>query len=223
MSPSSIGRQYAVSGYPITLVDLANTPCVVVGGGGVAARKVAALREAGARPVVISPALCESLRRQVDEGHIDAIQRHYQVGDLADVRLVIAATDDSATNEAVWREAQDTGCLVNVVDDPPRCNFYVPATVRRGALTLAVSTTGKSPLLARRIRKMLEEQYDTAYEAYVELLGELRPRVQEEVAGLDRRKALWEALLDSDVLDLLRAGQTQAARHHAETILEAFR
>ena len=212
-----------MSGYPITLVDLANTPCVVVGGGGVAARKVAALREAGARPVVISPVLCESLRRQVDEGHVDAIQRHYEAGDLAGVRLVIAATDDPPTNEAVWREAQDAGCLVNVVDDPPRCNFYVPATVRRGALTLAVSTSGKSPLLARRIRKMLEEQYDTAYEAYVELLGELRPRVQEQVAELDRRKALWEALLDSDVLDLLRAGQTQAARQHAETILETFR
>jgi precorrin-2 dehydrogenase/sirohydrochlorin ferrochelatase len=212
-----------VTGYPITLVDLANTPCLVVGGGEVAARKVSALREAGARPVVISPELCESLQRQVDEGHIGAIQRHYQVGDLADVRLAIAATDDPATNEAVWREAQDTGCLVNVVDDPPRCNFYVPATVRRGALTLAVSTSGKSPLLARRIRKRLEEQYDTAYEAYVGLLGELRPRVQEQVAELNRRKALWEALLDSDVLDLLRAGQAQAARQHAETILERFR
>nr|NIV33194.1 bifunctional precorrin-2 dehydrogenase/sirohydrochlorin ferrochelatase [Anaerolineae bacterium] len=98
-----------------------------------------------------------------------------------------------------------------------------PATVRRGALTLAVSTSGKSPLLARRIRKMLEEEYDTAYEAYVKLLGELRPRVQEQVAELDRRKALWEALLDSDVLDLLRAGQTQAARQRAEAILETFR
>jgi precorrin-2 dehydrogenase/sirohydrochlorin ferrochelatase len=212
-----------VSGYPITLVDLANTPCVVVGGGEVAARKVAGLCEAGARPVVISPALCEPLRRQVEEGEIDAIQRPYQVGDLAGVRLVIAATDDPATNEAVGREAQDSGCLVNIVDDPSRCNFYVPARVRRGALTLAVSTSGSSPLLAQRIRKVLEQQFDAACEAYVELLGELRPRVQDQVAELDHRKALWEALLDSDVLDLLRAGQTQAARQHAETILETFR
>lgn len=212
-----------MTGYPITLVGLANTSCVVIGGGEVAARKVAGLREAGARPVVISPTLCDRLRRQVEAGEIEVFEREYQAGDLAGVRLVIAATDDPATNEAVWREAQDTGCLVNVVDDPPRCNFYVPATVRRGALTLAVSTSGKSPLLARRIRKMLEDEYDTAYEAYVELLGGLRPRVQEQVAELDRRKALWEALMDSDVLDLLRAGQTQAARQHAETILEAFR
>jgi precorrin-2 dehydrogenase/sirohydrochlorin ferrochelatase len=212
-----------VSGYPITLVDLANTPCVVVGGGGVAARKVAALREAGARPVVISPALCDTLRRQVEEGEIDAIERRYQAGDLADARLVIAATDDAATNEAVWREAQDTGCLVNVVDDPPRCNFYVPATVRRGALTLAVSTNGTSPLLAQRIRRMLEQQFDWAYESYLELLGELRPKVQKQVVEAARRKALWASLLDSDVLDLLRAGQTQAARQCAETIVETYR
>jgi precorrin-2 dehydrogenase/sirohydrochlorin ferrochelatase len=212
-----------VSGYPITLVDLANTPCVVVGGGEVAARKVAALCEAGARPVVISPALCDTLRRQVEEGEIDAIQRRYRVGDLVGIRLVIAATDDPATNEAVWHEAQDTGCLVNIVDDPSRCNFYVPATVRRGALTLAVSTDGNSPLLARRIARMLEQQFDMAYEAYVELLGELRPRVQAQIVEPARRKALWESLLDSEVLDLLRAGQTQAARQRAETILETFR
>jgi siroheme synthase-like protein len=212
-----------VSGYSITLVDLANTPCVVVGGGEVAARKVAALREAGARPLVISPALCEPLRRQVEEGEIDAIQRRYQVGDLTGVRLVIAATDDPATNEAIWHEAQDAGCLVNIVDDPPRCNFYVPATVRRGALTLAVSTSGNSPLLARRIAKMLEQQFDMAYGTYAELLGELRPRVQAQVLEPARRKALWASILDSDVLELLRAGQTQAARQRAETIVETFR
>ncbi|MFN2154871.1 MAG: bifunctional precorrin-2 dehydrogenase/sirohydrochlorin ferrochelatase [Anaerolineae bacterium] len=212
-----------MSGYSITLVDLANTPCVVVGGGEVAARKVAALREAGARPLVISPALCEPLRRQVEEGEIDAIQRRYQVGDLTGVRLVIAATDDPATNEAIWHEAQDAGCLVNIVDDPPRCNFYVPATVRRGALTLAVSTSGNSPLLARRIAKMLEQQFDMAYGTYAELLGELRPRVQAQVLEPARRKALWASILDSDVLELLRAGQTQAARQRAETIVETFR
>jgi precorrin-2 dehydrogenase/sirohydrochlorin ferrochelatase len=222
MSPSTIGRQCAVSGYPITLVDLADTRCVVVGGGQVAARKVVALCEAGARPVVISPALCDILVRQVADGEIDAIQRQYQAGDLTGARLVIVATDDAATNEAVWREAQDAGCLVNVVDDPPRCNFYVPATVRRGALTLSVSTDGNSPLLARRIREMLEQQFDMAYGPYLELLGALRPRVQEHVAEPARRKALWESVLDSDVLELLRGGQFEAARQRAEEIVETY-
>jgi precorrin-2 dehydrogenase/sirohydrochlorin ferrochelatase len=212
-----------VRGYPITLVDLANTACVVVGGGEVAARKVAALREAGARPVVISPVLCAPLRRLVDEGEIDAVERPYQPGDLTGIRLVIAATDDPTTNEAVWREAQRAGCLVNVVDDPARCNFYVPATVRRGPLALTVSTGGNSPLLAGRIRKMLEQQFDAAYEPYLELLGELRPRVVAQVAEPARRKALWESLLDSDILALLRAGQFAAARQRAEEIVETFR
>jgi precorrin-2 dehydrogenase/sirohydrochlorin ferrochelatase len=211
-----------VNGYPITLVDLANTPCVVVGGGQVAARKVASLLEAGGRPVVISPALCDELGRRVEADEIEAIRRHYQAGDLSGVRLVIAATDDPATNEAVWREARDAGCLVNVVDDPPHCNFHVPATVRRGSLTLSVSTGGNSPLLARRIRRMLEQQFDAAYEPYLELLSELRPRVQEQVGEPARRKALWEALLDSDILELLRTGQTQAARQRAGDIIEAF-
>jgi precorrin-2 dehydrogenase / sirohydrochlorin ferrochelatase len=212
-----------VRGYPITLVGLAHTPCVVVGGGEVAARKVAALLEAGARPVVISPELCNALWCQVEEGEVDAIQRHYQAGDLAGVRLVVAATDDPVTNEAVWREAQEVGCLVNVVDDPARCNFHVPATVRRGSLTLSVSTAGHSPLLARRIRWALEQQFDDAYEPYLALLGELRPRIQERIVEPAHRKALWEALLDSDILELLRDGQTRAARQRADDIIETFR
>lgn len=212
-----------MSGYPITLVNLAGLPCAVVGGGSVATRKVADLCEAGARPVVISPVLDESLRRRDEAGEIDVVERAYQPGDLAGVRLVIAATDDPRINEAVWREALAAGCLVNVVDDPQRCNFYVPATVRRGALTLSVSTAGKSPLLARRIRQSLETQFDAAYGAYVDLLGGLRPRVQEQVADPARRKALWSALLDSDLLDLLRNRDTRTARKRAEDIIETFR
>jgi precorrin-2 dehydrogenase/sirohydrochlorin ferrochelatase len=212
-----------VSGYPIILVDLANTPCVVVGGGEVAARKVAALRQAGARPVVISPVIGESLRGQVEVGEIDALEREYRPGDLAGVRLVIAATDDPGTNEAVWREALAAGCLVNVVDDPARCNFYVPATVRRGALTLGISTGGNSPLLARRIRQALEAQFGPAYETYVDLLGDLRPVVQEQIADPARRKQLWAALLDSNILDLLQNGDARAAWQYAEEIIETFR
>jgi precorrin-2 dehydrogenase/sirohydrochlorin ferrochelatase len=212
-----------VSGYPITLVNLDSVPCVVIGGGDVAARKVAALCQAGARPTVISLACCEPLRRRVEAGEIDTIEREYRTGDLAAVRLVIAATDDPETNERVWREAQAAGCLVNVVDDPPRCNFHVPATVRRGALTLSVSTGGNSPLLARRIRQALENEFDSAYEAYLDLLGELRPAVQQQIAEPARRKQLWVALLDSNILDLLREGDVPAAWGRADEIIEAFR
>jgi len=211
-----------MSGYPLTLVGLEVARCVVVGGGQVAARKVAAPRQAGARPLVISPALCAPLQRQAEAGEIETLPRAYQPGDLAGARLVIAATDDPGTNEAVWREGQAAGCLVNVVDDPERCNFYVPATVRRGALTLSVSTGGHSPALARRVRQALEGQFDAAYEPYVALLGELRPRVLAQVPAADRKR-LWSALLDSDVLDLLRQGETGPARARAEEIIDTFR
>jgi precorrin-2 dehydrogenase/sirohydrochlorin ferrochelatase len=212
-----------VSGYPITLVNLDRLPCLVVGGGEVAARKVAALRRAGARPVVVSPALVDSLRRQLEAGQIDAIEREYRPGDLAGMRLVIVATDDPQVNEAVWRQASAAGCLVNVVDDPARCNFYVPATVRRGDLTLSISTAGRSPLLARRIRQSLEQQFDAAYEPYLALLGELRPQIQEQIREPGRRKELWAALLDSDILALLRQGDDATARQRVSEIIETFR
>ena len=212
-----------MSSYPIALVGLENARCVVVGGGQVAARKVTALREVGARPVVISPVLCEPLQRRAESGEIQAVHREYRQGDLAGARLVIAATDDPVTNEAVWREAETTGCLVNVVDDPARCNFYVPATARRGALTISVSTEGNSPALARRIRETLEDQFDASYEPYLALLGDLRPLVQECVVDPDRRKDLWQALLDSEILELLREGAHQAAPQRALEIIETYR
>jgi precorrin-2 dehydrogenase/sirohydrochlorin ferrochelatase len=211
-----------VSGYPVTLVGLDSARCIVIGGGEIASRKVMALCEAGAQPVVISPVLCGILQELADRDLIDVVRRPYRSGDLAGARLVIAATDDPATNEAVWQEAQRTGCLANVVDDPLHCSFHVPATVRRGALTLSVSTGGNSPLFARRIRETLEEQFDSAYASYVALLGELRPTVRDRVADPVRRKALWRALLDSQLLDLIRAGQLQAARQLADEIVETF-
>ncbi|MGC9333890.1 MAG: precorrin-2 dehydrogenase/sirohydrochlorin ferrochelatase family protein, partial [Anaerolineae bacterium] len=155
-------------------------------------------------------------------GEIDLLQRRYQDGDLEDARLVIAATDNPATNEAVWHEAQARGSLVNVVDDPPHCNFYVPATVRRGALTLSISTAGTSPALARRIRQSLEQQFDAVYARYLALLGRLRPLIQETVPDSQCRKALWEELLDSDILDLLRADAHAAAEARASEILRAY-
>lgn len=211
-----------MNGYPITLVDLANTSCVVVGGGEVAARKVQALCEAGAHPVVVSPVLCDALRCQAEAGKIEVIEREYRPGDVAGVRLIIAATDEPAINEAVWQEAQAAGCLVNVVDEPTRCNFYVPATVRRGALTLSVSTSGYSPALARRIRQTLERQFEPSYEPYLDLLGGLRPIVQEQVADPAVRKLLWESLLDSDILELLHSGAAETALQRAHEIVESF-
>lgn len=211
-----------MTGYPLTLVGLTESRCVVIGGGEVAARKVDALLAAGARPVVISPDLCSALRARAGAGEIEAVSRGYRRGDLAGARLVIAATDDAAVNEAVWQEAQEAGCLANVVDDPARCNFHVPATVRRGALTLAIATGGQAPALARRIRQDLEAQFDAAYGSYLALLGEVRPAILEQIPDLRRRRAAWQALLDSEILDLLRSGEPEAAARRAREIVQAF-
>jgi siroheme synthase-like protein len=137
--------------------------------------------------------------------------------------LVIAATDDPAVNEAVCREAQAVGCPVNVVDDPAHCSFFVPAVVRRGALTIAISTGGKSPTLARRIRQQLEPLFDSAYGPLLDLLSRLRPTVQAAVSEPRRRAAFWEQLLDSDALDRLRAGDEAGAIAQAEALLQEIR
>jgi precorrin-2 dehydrogenase/sirohydrochlorin ferrochelatase len=188
----------------------------------VAARKVTALWEAGARPVVISPALCESLRRRAERSEIEVIEREYCLGDLEGARLAIVATDNPTVNEAVWREAESRGCLVNVVDDREHCNFYVPANVRRGALTISISTGGSSPMLARRLRETLETQFDAAYDPFLALLGELRPLVQAQIADSAQRKALWTALLDSDILRLFRDEKPGTARQRAFEIVGTF-
>jgi siroheme synthase-like protein len=211
-----------MSCFPVALVQLKDARCIVVGGGRVAARKVAALIEAGACPIVISPAMCASLRHLAQQGEIQVIERSYCPGDLEGARLVIAATDDPTTNEAVYEEALSHECLINVVDDPAHCSFYVPATVRRGELTISISTGGHSPLLARRLREALEMQFDDAYGPYLSLLGALRPVVQDRVSDAGQRRALWTALLDSDVLDLLRDGAQEAARQRALGIIDAF-
>lgn len=209
-------------GYPVTLVGLEDARCVVVGGGQVAARKVTALREARACPVVISPTLCESLRCRAERGEIQVIEREYRSKDLEGAWLAIAATDDQSTNEAVWREAKSLGCLVNVVDDPAHCNFHAPASVRRGALTISISTGGNSPALARRLREALETQFDASYESYLAVLGELRPLVRERITDSARRVALWGALLDSEILELCRGREYEAAHQRALEIIDSL-
>lgn len=211
-----------MTGYPITLVHLHDARCVIVGGGMVAARKVSGLRAAGARIVVISPTLCEPLEGLAARGEVEAIRRAYRTGDLEGALLVIAATDDPTVNRRVWEEAQVRGVLINVVDDPDRCTFFLPAVVRRGPLTLAVSTDGRCPALARHLRQRLEREFGPAYGPFVEWLGELRKRAVSALPPADR-KAFWARLFRSDVLALLTAGDEVAARSRAEEVLKQIR
>lgn len=205
--------------YPIFLVKLERSRCVVVGGGRVAARKVNALRRADAEVAVISPTLCKPLEELALRGHIEVVDRDYRQGDLEDAFLVVAATDDPEVNHQVWEEARTRNLLVNVVDDPEHCNFIAPSVVRRGPLSLAISTSGQCPAFSRHLRRRLEEEFGPAYARYVELLGDLRAQAVDVLTMAERRE-FWQEIFESDVLALLVSGDEDDARRRAEAILE---
>ena len=211
--------------YPIYL-DLRGRPCVVIGGGPVAEGKVKGLLEAGAHVTVISPQLTPQLRKMADEGHIVHVARRYQAGDLTEAFLAISATNDRAVNEQVWQEGVESNVtsaglsasLVNIVDDPPHCTFIAPSIVRRGDLVIAISTGGKAPALAVRLRQQLERTIGHEYARFLELAGMLRAPIAARYPDFEQRKALWYQLVDSDVLDLLRQGDEAAARRRVVEI-----
>ncbi len=196
--------------YPVSL-NIKGRKCVVVGGGEVARRKVKTLMEHGATITVISPELGPGLVQLAEHGEIEALNREYQTGDLKDSFIVIAATDDSNTNRQIVREAGERAVLVNVVDDAQNSDFIVPSFLRRGDITIAVSTAGCSPALARKIRTGLEKNFGEEYAALAQLLNEMRAELKKKgitVGGDD-----WQKALDLDqLIELLRKGERGKAR-----------
>ncbi|MQL51019.1 bifunctional precorrin-2 dehydrogenase/sirohydrochlorin ferrochelatase [Desulfofundulus thermobenzoicus] len=204
--------------YPISLV-LAGRPCLVVGGGRVAERKILSLLACEARVRVVSPILTRGLQAMAEKGQIEYRQGEYRPADLEGIFLVVAATNRDEVNHRVAREAMERNLLVNVVDDPPYGNFYVPAVVRRGALQIAISTDGKSPLLARRIKEELEKRYGPEYGLLADLLGEIRADLLEQTVDPVRRRNVLTALVDDQVLRLLAAGELEQAK---ERVINAY-
>ena len=205
------------TGYPAILL-LEGRLAVVVGGGAVAERKVRTLLDAGAKVRVVSPDLTKKIRAQADAGDIELVDRRYERGDLAGAAAVVAATDDEEVNRGVFAEATDAGIPVNVVDNVSLCTFTAPSIVRRGDLVVAISTGGNAPALAVRIRERMEREFGQEYARFLELMGELRAQV--EVPGdQDERAKAWYRVIDSDVMDLVRAGDVDRARERATQLL----
>jgi siroheme synthase-like protein len=204
--------------YPIYL-NLQNRLCVVFGGGKVAEGKVDGLLAAAARVRVVSPALTPSLEQLVHDQRVEHLRRAYRPGDLAEAFLAISATDDPAVNEKVWLEANSRNVLVNVVDDTPHCNFIAPAILRQGDLAVAISTGGKAPALAVRLREQIEPLVGPEHARFLELAGSLRERLADKIPSFAERRALWYQLVDSDVLDLLRRGDEAAAQARMTEIM----
>lgn len=196
--------------YPVFL-DLRERSCVIVGGGQVAERKTLSLLEAGADVTVVSLGLSPKLKELSASGKIAHKAGPFEEYDLTGAYLVIAATDSADINAAVGRLCRKKQVLVNVAAPPDEGNFIVPSVVDRGALVIAVSTSGASPAMARKIRSELEERYGPEYEEFLEKMKQLRHPLMDHVPDEPARRALFQALVDSDVLDLLRQGRTHEA------------
>ena len=196
-------------GYPIVL-DLMGRPCLVVGGGAIAERKVAGLVEARARVTVVSPSLTPALLRLATEAPLRWRPREYAQGDAAGFVLVMVATYDRAVNGAVAAECRERGIWVNCADDPERCDFILPSVLRRGAVTVAVSTGGRSPTLARLLREDLDALLPPEVAVLTDVVASVRRALSEDGVSLDAER--WRQALDGELRSLVAAGRTTEAR-----------
>jgi precorrin-2 dehydrogenase/sirohydrochlorin ferrochelatase len=188
--------------YPVML-DLSNTRCVVIGGGKIAERKIEGLLAAGASVVVISPEFTEPIERRIREGRVGAQRRRFEVDDLTGAFLVFAATDDDEVNREIAQAARERGILVNAVSSPEDSRFVNPAVFRRGELTVAVSTSGRSPAAAALIRDWLEAAMGDRWDSELQWLAAFRRRVREITADGPARERIWHALKQRGVQRLL--------------------
>ena len=189
--------------YPM-MMNLSQRRCLVIGGGAVAERKVASLLEAGGLVILVSPNVTPRLAAMATTELIHHLPRRYRRGDLRGAFLCVVATNDRRLQKQIWKEAKEQGVLANIADSAETCDFLVPSYFRRGDLLVSISTAGKSPALAKRIRRDLEGRFGREFEVLLEVLTSLRPRILEEVKDPKRRRSILERTGDPDLLTLVR-------------------
>jgi precorrin-2 dehydrogenase / sirohydrochlorin ferrochelatase len=189
--------------YPLFL-NLQDRNCLVVGGGKVGARKTKGLLSAGARVVVVSPQINATLEALQPHERLRLERRAYRPEDMQDVFLVFAATDDAALNRRIQKDANSRRVLCNIADRPEVCDFILPAVVRQGDLALAITTAGKSPALAKHLRRQLAVQFGPEFARLTELLGAIRQRLLSMGHDPEGHQKIFDILLESDLLGLLR-------------------
>ncbi|MGA2530204.1 MAG: bifunctional precorrin-2 dehydrogenase/sirohydrochlorin ferrochelatase [Acidimicrobiales bacterium] len=198
--------------YSIVL-RLEGLPCLVVGGGPVAARKAASLIQCGARVTVVAPRLCAELEAMP----VTKLARAYEPGEAAGYRLVITATGRSEIDNAVFEDGEKAGVMVNAADNTKACRFFLPAVVRRGPVTVAVSTAGSSPYLATWLRHRISTTVGPEFAELATLLGGLRRAIKD--AGCSTEAADWASLLDEDLVAMLASGHGEQAEDRANAWL----
>jgi siroheme synthase-like protein len=211
--------------YPVFL-DIANKPVVVIGGGNIALQKVDGLLDAGASVTVVSPELNERMAQLKDEGRFVHIKRKYEPGDIEGAELVFVATDDGAENRKVWQEGRERHIWVNAVDDIPNCDFIMPGIVRQGDLILAISTSGTSPAMARKVREDIETFLTEEDAELLDLAAEIRRELREQGVTvkncqhcLRTNNDVWNAALDGIVKGMLKEGNRAAAKGRVLNLL----
>jgi precorrin-2 dehydrogenase/sirohydrochlorin ferrochelatase len=202
--------------YPVNLV-VENRPCLVVGGGAVAARKAEGLLRCGARVHVVAPVVGDEVRRLAPPVTYEA--RPYRSGEVDGYRLVVAATGSREVNHAVFTDAERAGVWVNGADDPENCSFTLPAVLRRGSLVVTVSTDGRSPAFASWLRGRLDATLGPEYETLLELVAGEREAIL--AAGGSTEGLDWRSALDSGMLDMIREGHLVEARERLQTCLSS--
>jgi precorrin-2 dehydrogenase/sirohydrochlorin ferrochelatase len=208
-----------MSYYPI-FIDLQGKNGIVVGGGTVAQRKIETLIEYGAVIHVVARQLTSALSRYVEEGKIRFLGHEFRESHLTDAFIVIAATDDPLINHQVSMNARERGLLVNAVDQPSDCNFIVPSVLRRGDLLIAVSTSGKSPALAKKVRETLEKMYGREYELLLILMGHLRKEILSRGLSQAENMRIFHKLVDSGLLKAIEGKDWNGAASIINRIIE---
>jgi uroporphyrin-III C-methyltransferase/precorrin-2 dehydrogenase/sirohydrochlorin ferrochelatase len=204
---------------PIFL-DIKNRNCVVVGGGEVAARKVAMLLRAGARITVVSPQLGAELGEQLQQGRVTYVAEAFHAENLGDAVLVIAATSDPVVNQQVSDAARQLRIPVNVVDNPALCSFIMPSILDRAPILVAVSSGGASPVLTRLLRARLETMIPLAYGRLAAYAADFRERVKSRFSRPEKRRRFWESVLQGPFAEMVFAGKDRAAKAYLERLLE---
>lgn len=197
--------------YPAFL-DLRGAPCLVVGGGQVGERKVKTLLDCGAVVHLVSPELTPYLEERVREGRVLRVGAEFDPAQMEGMFLVIGATDNAEVNQRISVEARARHLLCNIVDRPRECNFIVPSTIHRGDLTIAVSTAGKSPALAKKIREDLEKSYPNSYADYLTLLGRIREFVLSRGGDQKENQRVFKLLVHSPLPEKLQTGDREEIR-----------
>ncbi|WP_302486835.1 bifunctional precorrin-2 dehydrogenase/sirohydrochlorin ferrochelatase [uncultured Megamonas sp.] len=208
--------------YPINLI-LDNKPCVVLGGGHVALRKVKGLLDAKAKVTVISPEIVAELAKLVEEKRIIWQKKCYEQGDLDDFTLAICAIGNEKINAEVQREAKQKKVILNVVDRLEFCDFALPAKIRRGDLLVTFSTNGKSPALAKYLRCKMEREFDETYAKWLDRLVQLRKEAIKTLPTSDDREIFWRSALSDDVMELVKNKKYDEAEASIRDAISSFR